>query len=622
MNILEQPPKTDTTNNNNTNHNHNGNGKKNSRSSKVDDTHTTISYPLPNNITAIFKVRFHVHRGNELVWQYPPDIDLQGVEYQMICSGLHLVEKDTIYFSRWNGTGVGVFENREINHDRGASMQAVGVLIALPSARVHPGPLNLWQHVSFLKSYLADSDDDSDHNDHHALEDYYNAHRYKPSATEQMHYYITRERLQQQQQWHTQDIPRAFSDMVRLLGPSVFVLWKAILLKQRILMMKPSPPMEQLCYFVYNAYLMDQWQSSTTPRIPDHMALKFNIGINDINDLEKRKESSYVACTSDTIFDIKKDLYDVLIKFPVSMKTSSTTIQPVESITTSTPINVNAADHVRFKLLMHLFPPAQQHQYQHMPLPSSWAFGRYECITWWDASVSGLMRQWNASGTPSSSMSRRRTQRYPRHQPLSQQISPASSSSSQQEQQQQQQQTQEYEHSIESMHSLQETSLLVEPSQQPITAAQERQMGGQVILDDTRVISSAPSVSGVLEYSDQPDQELAWGSAASVIPDTLSNTLLGFFHVLTLQLVSSLQTLVEDNDDDGDGNNNNNEVVLGIKEMVRLGLDPWDDQYLVHQLGLLYFNKNITVSACHDLKACCSSSCCCSRGETGAPIQL
>ncbi|CAO3588330.1 unnamed protein product [Absidia cylindrospora] len=99
-------------NDNNNNHN-----KKKSQSSKVDDTHTTISYPLPNNITAIFKVRFHVHRGNELVWQYPPDIDLQGVEYQMICSGLHLVEKDIIYFSRWNGVGVGVFENCKIDTD-------------------------------------------------------------------------------------------------------------------------------------------------------------------------------------------------------------------------------------------------------------------------------------------------------------------------------------------------------------------------------------------------------------------------------------------------------------------------------------------------------------------------
>ncbi|CAO3588329.1 unnamed protein product [Absidia cylindrospora] len=501
-------------------------------------------------------------------------------------------------------------------------MQAIGVLISLPSTGVHPGPLNLWQHVSFLERHLADAHDmDNDQDQYHVMEEYYHTHRYQPTSTQQLHYYITpvplniryfqpfesvpyalayyvessvfplsSERLQQQQQWHTQDIPRAFSDMVLLLGPSVFVLWKAILLKQRILMMKPSPPMKKTCYFVYNAYLMDQWQSSTTPAIQSHMALKFNIGINDINELEKHHDSSYVACTSDTIFDIKKDLYDVLIKFPAS---NGSTMQPLESITTSTPITVNAADRVRFRLLMHLFPLNQQQQ---QPIPCSWTFCRYDWITWCDASISHVVRQWHASDTTAP----HRTQRYPHHE-------------------QQQDQAQEYEHSVESMHSLQETSLLTTPSQQPISEAQERRMGSQVILDDTRLparTASAPQATshGSLAYSDRPDQVLAWGSSPTVLSDTLSNTLLGFFHVLSLQLVSSLQTLVENEDDD-----DSEVVVLGIQDMVRLGLDPWDDRYLVQQLGHIYFQKEIKVSVCHDVKTCCGSSCC---APSGAPIQL
>lgn len=45
-----------------------------------------------------------------------------------------------------------------------------------------------------------------------------------------------------------QDPFSSFRTMVTTLGPAVFVLWKAVLAKQRILLMKPTPPMEKLCH--------------------------------------------------------------------------------------------------------------------------------------------------------------------------------------------------------------------------------------------------------------------------------------------------------------------------------------------------------------------------------------
>lgn len=38
-------------------------------------------------------------------------------------------------------------------------------------------------------------------------------------------------------------------EIIVLLGPSIFILWKSILLKQRILLMNKCPPMEKLCHF-------------------------------------------------------------------------------------------------------------------------------------------------------------------------------------------------------------------------------------------------------------------------------------------------------------------------------------------------------------------------------------
>jgi hypothetical protein len=82
---------------------------------------TSTAQPNAENLVAMFVARFDVHRGNVIEWQYPagsvflnekkrmnvkvvimikwssPDADLDGVEYQAICSGLHSISQDTMY---------------------------------------------------------------------------------------------------------------------------------------------------------------------------------------------------------------------------------------------------------------------------------------------------------------------------------------------------------------------------------------------------------------------------------------------------------------------------------------------------------------------------------------------
>lgn len=105
----------------------------------------------------------------------------------------------------------------------------------------------------------------------------------------------------------------SFLDFVNKFGPDIFVLWKASLLRKRIMLVN-MPPMEDSCKYgntdtdsnkpkdkvpniiiiVYNIHLLGkvpiQFHNGKNDMIP-----KFTVGVNDIPELEKRNQS-YVAC--------------------------------------------------------------------------------------------------------------------------------------------------------------------------------------------------------------------------------------------------------------------------------------------------------------------------------------
>ncbi|GAB5590680.1 hypothetical protein Unana1_05580 [Umbelopsis nana] len=114
------------------------------------------------NVVAVFVSRFDVHRGNIIEWQYPDDIELGGVEYQSICSGLHSISHDTIglthgrrFFKRGANFGVSAFENKAVNEnteERGARMMAVGCLVVPTPDTGSCG--QVWHHVDFLRTQV------------------------------------------------------------------------------------------------------------------------------------------------------------------------------------------------------------------------------------------------------------------------------------------------------------------------------------------------------------------------------------------------------------------------------------------------------------------------------------
>ncbi|KAF8925501.1 hypothetical protein BGZ58_000747 [Dissophora ornata] len=223
-------------------------------------------------IDAIFVVRFDTRLGNVLECSKSvPGIQLHGVEFSALPSGLHNCSQDVIYFHLEGCIGVSVFANvpsSSLEH-RGAQMVSVGVLVKPSADTGRCG--QVWRHVAFLKSQAKHhAVQDSEPTD---LDDYFERHKTLHPATgpsssstskrDSYRAHITRRISRsftlsepvhaflhsstgRQEFSETDDIPPShpshhFLRLVQTMGPSVYSLWKAALLKKRILIYTPLP---------------------------------------------------------------------------------------------------------------------------------------------------------------------------------------------------------------------------------------------------------------------------------------------------------------------------------------------------------------------------------------------
>ncbi|CAO3646065.1 unnamed protein product [Cunninghamella echinulata] len=497
-------------------------------------------------------------------YSYIQNIDLTGVEYQVICSGLHLVDKDIIYFSRNSGFGLGVYRKYEIETDRGASMQAIGIITSSMDS--------LQQHIPFLERHIENlfqNDEGNNEGNDDILVDYYekynqNAQRFNatPSISINQNYLTTFDSVEQALLFYTESkqhqmiLSTPLHEMISLLGPSIFILWKSILLKQRILLMNKCPPMEKLCHFVYQLYLMG---NSALPSAYSGRELipKFNISINDITELEQT-ENGYIACTSDNIFDIKKDLYDVLIKLP-TVDSSSYNLD-----ISSLFIKTNKADYDRFYILCQIINVNTIHKpllNNHQP---HWASSlRYQLIHDWYKSNSILDFPTMFCCSNGSK-------------------------------------TQKPKSFMDTTTDSTKTSLL---------------LNSNIVIDEDHDEDDTNTQG--LDYNTTNNEEYNKNNVSS--NSSINYNLIGFFHVLTYQLLSQLQSMVDHHElidqDEADI------IFITMEEMIQLGLDPWEDRYFLQQLGQLYFNKSLDVRYIFKNESfpCCYST---NIESPDSPIQL
>ncbi|KAJ8606441.1 hypothetical protein MRB53_040955 [Persea americana] len=107
-----------------------------------------MSAALPR-IEACFLVRFDAKIGYTIAWRRTnPGLELDGVEYKSLPSGLHNVNEDLIYFIHGSHAGVSAFKSAATaQHERNTLSIGVGVLVPLTHGRLGKS----WLHAGSLQ---------------------------------------------------------------------------------------------------------------------------------------------------------------------------------------------------------------------------------------------------------------------------------------------------------------------------------------------------------------------------------------------------------------------------------------------------------------------------------------
>ncbi|XP_057204428.1 DENN domain-containing protein 11 isoform X2 [Triplophysa rosa] len=291
-----------------------------------------------DQIVAVFVVTFDTRSGNMIEWCLPEDVNLEGVEFKSMASGSHRISSDFIYFRKGCYFGLACFANMPVESEleRGARMKSVGILSTSYTL--------LYRYMHFLENQVR-------HQLHcpgqySPLEAFYEDKKavlppggnglvtacpsssLAPIVNCCMH-----------PEMKITHPAGCMSQFIRFFGEQIMVLWKFALLRKRILIFSP-PPVGVVCYRVYCCCCLANVSIPGMGVSVPELRPFFYINVADITALET--ELSYVACTTEKIFEEKKELYDVYIDNQ-NVKTHRESLQPL--------LRLNSADREKYRKL-------------------------------------------------------------------------------------------------------------------------------------------------------------------------------------------------------------------------------------------------------------------------------
>ncbi|XP_052815250.1 DENN domain-containing protein 11-like [Mya arenaria] len=266
----------------------------------VNATVTTPSEVEPDLIVAIFVVAFDTRSGNMVEWCMPDDADLDGVEFKAMVSGSHTQTKDFVYFRKDSMYGLACFENMPVESEieRGARMKSVGILATSYTL--------LYRHLQFLETQVRHQlETPGKYTQLQAFyEDKTSALGSLPSSKTNTPNTPLKDFLPELKITHPAG---CFTQFAKFFGEQIFLLWKYALLEKRILFFSP-PPIGVVCYRVYCACcLANHDMRGMGRKVKPH----FYVNVADIETLES--EVTYIACTTEKIFETKTSLYDIYV---------------------------------------------------------------------------------------------------------------------------------------------------------------------------------------------------------------------------------------------------------------------------------------------------------------------
>lgn len=279
-----------------------------------------------DSIVAVFVVTFDTRSGNMLEWCLPQDFDLDGIEFKAMASGSHRITSDFIYFRKDSYFGLACFANLPVDSEleRGARMRSVGILC--------PSYTTLHPHMTFLEAQVRDQL--MNPGQYSTLEAYFE-HRKAvlPARTAKNNTVaaMTISKLPLTSAKKVTHPSGCVSQFLQFFGDQVMILWKFALLRRRLLFFS-LPPVGVVCNRVYSCCALANVPVPGIGRGLPPLRPYFYVNVTDINTLET--ELSYVACTTERIFEEKKHLFDVYVDNQKVM-THRESLQPLLRLSSS-----------------------------------------------------------------------------------------------------------------------------------------------------------------------------------------------------------------------------------------------------------------------------------------------
>ncbi|KAJ4360214.1 uncharacterized protein N0V89_000774 [Didymosphaeria variabile] len=359
-----------------------------SSATEVDRDHDVGAETDPPQVSALFLIRFDKRVGYTVAWKRSnASVTLDGaVEYKSLPSGLHTLTSDLVYFVHEGYAGLSAFAKGEAGaEERNAQFVSVGILVSRAYGRLGRS----WLLASKLKQLAETLSEDVERTA--PLEEFWEQQSSGgegggtagPSKSEEP---ATNGKSGRKRALSTltsvvpsekgglvADHPAlSMLKYVADLGPLVFRLQQAALLRKRILFIGP-PPVRTCCEFVYNLSVL----SSIPPHAADlvspgteallRLPALFSIGVHDIPELEQLQaqkahgapeigedlpSQGWVACTTDEIITTKKKLFDIVVKMPATYDAPpQKKVWPIMKTSDGTQIKASQRDLRRWKML-------------------------------------------------------------------------------------------------------------------------------------------------------------------------------------------------------------------------------------------------------------------------------
>ncbi|KAK5778496.1 hypothetical protein RI543_004163 [Arxiozyma heterogenica] len=355
-----------------------------------------MSQSMIKPVIGSFLVKFDMKKGNTLVWSRNCELfqkkSSSSLAFKAMPSGIHDEINDTICFTATNSDnkslymGLSIFmqnsfelinselqskvdlQNKHMINRNKIKMFSFAIILDIKinepndnlSDIVNSNIQFYSNHLySTLKLWLSQNNTDNAHNksipNTTILENFHNNYHQNPTI-------FTTKSISPAHD----SIKQSFIDDVKYwleeLGPLLFILWKSILLNERILILNLSNEkvfkINALCNFIklipINQTLLSSF-SSKSSTIPSNFLNLYTIGISDLDDMKNilcNPNQGYIACTNDSLLEFKTEIFDKLIKIESNMEIGMriSVTDNDNNVIRATPNDLRLSDYL-FKLL-------------------------------------------------------------------------------------------------------------------------------------------------------------------------------------------------------------------------------------------------------------------------------